>query len=135
MSGSARSLRRPSPVTPSTVPGAPTIATATPGDGQVSLTWAAPESNGGAALNGYAVTPHRERGRPDVPHLQLDGDLASGRPGWFNGTAYTFKVAARNVAGTGLELGGFERGHPHRSRSHRPGGAHHRYRDRWAGLG
>ena len=35
------------------VPGAPTVLTATAGDGQVGLTWTAPANNGGTAITGY----------------------------------------------------------------------------------
>ena len=40
---------------PVTVPGAPTGLTATPGDGQVTLSWAAPASDGGSPVTGYNV--------------------------------------------------------------------------------
>lgn len=41
-------------VTPRTVPGAPTIGVATPGNASISLTFTAPASNGGAAITSYA---------------------------------------------------------------------------------
>src|SRR5207244_7959402 len=42
--------------TPRTVPGAPTLNTATPGNAQVSLSWSTPTSNGGSAITGYTAT-------------------------------------------------------------------------------
>ena len=44
-------------VTPATVPGAPTIGTATRGNASATVTWTAPASNGGAVITGYVVTP------------------------------------------------------------------------------
>src|SRR5262249_56513360 len=41
------------PSQPATVPGAPTLNTATGGNASVVLTWSAPGSNGGAASTGY----------------------------------------------------------------------------------
>jgi len=43
------------PAAPVTAPGAPRGLTATEGDAQVSLSWQAPGSNGGAAITGYRV--------------------------------------------------------------------------------
>jgi uncharacterized protein (TIGR02145 family) len=80
-------------VTPSTVPGAPTIGTATEGDAQVSVTFTAPASNGGSAITGYTVT-------------STPGNIAitgSASPitvtGLTDGTAYTFTVVATNANG------------------------------------
>ncbi|NDC26057.1 MAG: adhesin, partial [Proteobacteria bacterium] len=42
-------------VTPYTVPGAPTGVSGTSGNTQVSLTWDAPTSNGGALITDYAI--------------------------------------------------------------------------------
>jgi hypothetical protein len=76
-------------------PGAPTAAAATAGDGEATVTFAAPAATGGAPVTSYAVT-----GSPE-------GQTASGAAspivvtGLTNGTTYTFTVTATNVAGTG----------------------------------
>ncbi|MGA3149505.1 MAG: fibronectin type III domain-containing protein [Acidimicrobiales bacterium] len=82
-------------VVPATVPGAPTIGTATAGKGTVKLTWTAPSSNGGAAITHYLITP--SSGSPVTV-----GDVTSDTiTGLTNGTAYSFTVAAVNSVGTG----------------------------------
>ncbi len=46
-----------SPVTPATVPGAPTgVALSVPSNGSLSVSWTAPASTGGAAISGYTAT-------------------------------------------------------------------------------
>ena len=42
--------------TPATVPGAPTLTSATAGSGSVTLAWSAPGSNGGSAITGYTAS-------------------------------------------------------------------------------
>jgi alpha-tubulin suppressor-like RCC1 family protein len=75
-------------------PGAPTGISATAGDTQVTVSFSAPLSNGGAAINHYTVTA--------LP----GGKSVSGTSspititGLTNGTAYTFTVTATNSAGT-----------------------------------
>ena len=80
-------------VTPYTVPDAPSIGTATAGNGQASVSFTAPVSNGGRVITGYTIT-------------STPGNIAvSGTTSPFvvtgltNGTSYTFKVVATNVAG------------------------------------
>ena len=82
-----------SPVTPATVPDAPTIGTATPGNAQASVTFTAPANNGGSDITSYTVTS------------SPDGVTATGTAspivvtGLTNGTPYTFTVTATNSAG------------------------------------
>ncbi|NMO13307.1 hypothetical protein HPC49_15380 [Pyxidicoccus fallax] len=84
--------------TPRTVPAAPSGLAATPDNGQVSLTWAAPTDNGGSPVTGYTVTA---RQGATVVGTQTSATTSATVTGLTNGTAYTFTVAATNVAGTG----------------------------------
>jgi uncharacterized protein (TIGR02145 family) len=81
-------------VTPSTIPGAPTIGTATAGNAQASVTFTPPASNGGAAITGYTVTssPGSFIGTGSASPIIVTG-LA-------NDTPYTFTVVATNVNGS-----------------------------------
>ena len=77
------------------VPGAPIIGTAAAGDGQATVSFTAPTSNGGSAITAYTVT------------ASPGGVTATGSSspitvtGLTNGTAYTFTVTAANSIGAG----------------------------------
>jgi hypothetical protein len=77
------------------LPGAPTGVSATAGDGQASVSFSAPASDGNATITSYSVT------------ASPGGATASGSSspitvtGLNNGTSYTFTVTATNAAGTG----------------------------------
>lgn len=77
------------------VPDAPTIGTATPGNIHCSVTFTPPGNDGGAIITSYTVTSSPS---------SLTG-TGSGSPisvtGLSNGTAYTFTVTATNSEGTG----------------------------------
>ena len=89
-----------SAVTPATVPGAPTNVTGTPGDGQVTLSWTTPASNGGSAITGYTITPYQ--GSTALSPTTTSGPGTQVTVfGLTDGTAYTFTVAASNAVGTG----------------------------------
>jgi hypothetical protein len=82
-------------------PGAPTGVSASPGNGQASVSWVAP-SDGGSPITSYTVTPF-------VGGVAQAAVTVSGSPpatsvtvsGLTNGTSYTFTVSASNAVGTG----------------------------------
>jgi len=83
-----------SAVTPATVPGAPTSVAGVAGNGQVTVSFTAPSSTGGAAITGYTVTasPGGASATGTASPLAVTGLT--------NGTAYAFTVTATNSAGT-----------------------------------
>ena len=91
-----------SPVTatPRTVPGAPTSLVATAGDAQLSLSWTAPASNGGAAITGYTVEFTPSGGSASTVNTGSTS-TSYALTALTNGTAYSVRVAAANAAGTG----------------------------------
>jgi len=78
-----------------TVPDAPTIGTATAGNGQATITFTPPANDGGSAITGYTVT--------STPSNITASGAASPLTvtGLTNGTAYTFTVTATNSVGAG----------------------------------
>ena len=89
------------PAIPVTVPGAPAGLTATPGNGKVTLSWAAPASDGGSPVSGYIIyqgtSPGGETGAP------VSGSMVTATSytvtGLTNGTTYYFRLVAVNAVG------------------------------------
>lgn len=88
--------------TTSTVPDAPTSVSGTSGNAQVSLTWTAPTYNNGAAISDYTIQYSSNSGSSWSTFSHTASATASITvTGLTNGTAYIFRVAAVNSAGTG----------------------------------
>ena len=84
------------PAAPVTSPGAPAGLTASAGNAQVSLSWKAPGSDGGAAITGYRV--YLGTGQKPVASVTGTGATVTGLT---NGIRYSFTVSAVNAAGEG----------------------------------
>ncbi|MBI4311724.1 MAG: CSLREA domain-containing protein [Chloroflexi bacterium] len=77
------------------VPSSPTNVVATPGDGQVTITWNPPVSDGGSPVIGYVITS-----TPETSTIATS-DTAVTFTGLTNGVTYVFCVFAMNAAGMG----------------------------------
>jgi titin len=80
-------------------PVAPAAPTATAGNANATVSWAAPANNG-SAIAGYVVTPFvgtTAQGSVTFNSTATTQTITA----LTNGTTYTFKVAAKNVNGTG----------------------------------
>lgn len=80
----------------SVAPSVPLVVTATAGDGQATVSWTAPVSNGGVPILDYLVTI--SPGGAQVVVASTTGIIGS----LANGVSYTFTVQARNVVGLSL---------------------------------
>lgn len=83
-----------------TKPGAPSAVTATPKNAAVALTWKAPTNTGNSPITGYSVQYSSNGGTTwrTAPAVTKTSTTISGLT---NGTRYVFRVAAKNVIGTG----------------------------------
>ena len=89
---------------PATAPGVPRTLTATPGDGEVVLTWTAPASDGGETITRYE---YRHKATSSLPFVSSDSWTSAGTArtatvgSLTNGTPYSFEVRAVNTVGEG----------------------------------
>ncbi len=94
--------------TPRTLPAAPAIDSVTPDAGSLTIVWAAPASDGGAAITSYAVRSIRSdaASKADGNWTVQDDAWTSGAlqytlSGLDSGVAYDVQVRAVNAAGDG----------------------------------
>jgi titin len=89
-------------VTPATVAGAPLGLTATRGNGTVALAWRSPASNGGASVTDYVIEWSSDEGKTWKVFADAVSAVTSATvTGLSNSVSYRFRVAAKNVVGTG----------------------------------
>lgn len=100
-------------VTPATVPGPPTGATAVAGNQRATVSFSAPTNTGGSPVTGYTVTA------TDTTNSGRGGQTQSGTgsplvvTGLTNGDNYTFSVVATNVMGNSTASGASSAVTPH----------------------
>ncbi|MDB5238684.1 MAG: fibronectin type protein [Candidatus Parcubacteria bacterium] len=83
----------PASATPATSPGIPTAFTAIPGNAQISFTWTAPASTGGAAISSYNI--YISGGAVATSTSGTSATIT----GLTNGTSYSYYITAVNTAG------------------------------------
>ena len=81
-----------------TVPGVPTIGIATGGNGQATVTFTPPASDGGDAITSYSVVAWVDSAS-GIPVTGIGSPIVV--TGLTNGTTYTFNVFANNILGPG----------------------------------
>ncbi|HME55274.1 MAG TPA: PQQ-binding-like beta-propeller repeat protein [Candidatus Lokiarchaeia archaeon] len=86
--------------TPMTLPGTPQNVVATPGNGQVTLTWQAPANNGGSEIWNYNIFRGMSSGGESYV-TTLGHIFAWTDTGLVNGQIYYYMVDAINFAGEG----------------------------------
>lgn len=83
-------------VIPMTVPSAPILPTAIPGNGYLQLTWQAPNFDGGSAILGYRVYES-----PDLSPIGITDQELFIHANLQIGEEHAYRVAAYNIAGEG----------------------------------
>ncbi len=89
--------------TTTATPGMPQNFMATPGDAEVTLTWDAPESDGGSAITGYAFR-YQMSGGEWMEWTPTGMTRTVTVTGLTNDTAHDFEVRASNANGDGNEV-------------------------------
>ncbi len=93
-----------SAVTPAGIPSAPSSVTITPGDGQLTLSFPAPDDQG-APITSYQVSTDGGDTFTDVATTVVNGLITATVTGLTNGNAYAVQVRAVNAQGPGSPSG------------------------------
>jgi subtilisin len=83
---------------PATVPGQPSLTSATAGNGQVALQWSAPSSDGGSGITNYKIYRGTSSGGETL-FTTLGNVTSYTNTGLTNGQTYYYKVSAVNGVG------------------------------------
>ena len=83
-------------------PGAPVLNAATPGNGQVALSWSAPVSDGGSPVTGYKIYRGTSSGAESFLVAPAGTGTSYTDGTVTNGTTYFYKVSALNGVGEGV---------------------------------
>ncbi len=100
--GSQSNERSATPLAAATVPGAPTLNSATGGINSVALSWSAPTNTGGASVTGYSIYRSTTAGGEGTTPSATVGNVTSYTDtAATGGLTYYYTVAATNSVGTG----------------------------------
>lgn len=97
--GAVRVLLAKQPTPPASLPGTPTSVTGTVGDGHVILRWNAPTESAG--ITDYLVQCSSDGSSWQTVDDGVSSTTTAAVTGLRNGSAYSFRVAARNAGGDG----------------------------------
>src|SRR2546427_8820281 len=87
---------------PADIPSAPQNLQATPGVGNVALTWDAPSSNGGSPITGYKIYRSTSSGT-ETGYVNLGNVNSYDNTAVTPGVTYFYKVAAINALGVSTQ--------------------------------
>ena len=88
---------------PPTVPGAPTLNSATGGAGSISLAWSTPSSNGGASITNYKIYRGTAAGGEAETAVATVGNVTSYNDSGLAAGTYFYQVSAVNSVGEGAK--------------------------------
>jgi fibronectin type 3 domain-containing protein len=85
---------------PGSLPTEPTALSCTAGNASITLSWTAPESNGGRSITGYRVYRAEGQGQPSLL-VRTDATTQFVDTNISNGVIYIYEVSALNAVGEG----------------------------------